>query len=95
MHGGRNRRDGTNIAGNTIVIANNTFLSPARAIAFGGVPKNRAKITRNLFFQAKMGPKTFTLVPPTDDPLPENILIFDNLFNSKGTLELNSNRKNK
>jgi len=47
MHGGRDRHDGTNIAGKSLVIQNNTFFSRAHAVNIRGVPEKETKISRN------------------------------------------------
>lgn len=49
MHGGRDREDGTNIAGTAIEIHNNTFLGKARPVAIRGVPEKGCKVYRNWF----------------------------------------------
>jgi hypothetical protein len=50
MHGGRDRKDGTEIAGDLIRIHHNTFLSPkVRAVVIRGVPRKEARIDHNWF----------------------------------------------
>ncbi len=50
MHGGRDRKDGTDIAGTRILIHHNTFLAPnAPAIAIRGVPEIECDVYRNWF----------------------------------------------
>jgi hypothetical protein len=49
MHGGRDRKDGTNIAGTRIEIANNTFRAERRAVVIRGVPQDICIVTRNWF----------------------------------------------
>jgi hypothetical protein len=50
MHGGRDRKDGTDIAGDRILIHHNTFLGAAvRAIVIRGVPREGARIDHNWF----------------------------------------------
>lgn len=51
MHGGRDRKDETNIAGTWIKIHHNTFRSPSRAIVIRGVPQEGAEIYNNWFYQ--------------------------------------------
>ena len=54
MHGGRDRRDGTVIAGDWLKIHHNTFLSPTvRPIAIRGVPRDKAEIHHNWFGQVR------------------------------------------
>jgi hypothetical protein len=47
MHGGRDRDDGTTVAGTTIEIYNNTFRAPQRAINIRGVPENKCDVHHN------------------------------------------------
>jgi hypothetical protein len=49
MHGGRDRKDGTNIAGTTIVIHHNTFRAPTTPVVIRGVPQERCTVYRNWF----------------------------------------------
>jgi hypothetical protein len=49
MHGGRDRKDGTTIAGTRIEIHNNTFQAPTTAVAIRGVPQERCDIHHNWF----------------------------------------------
>jgi hypothetical protein len=50
MHGGRDRKDGTEIAGDLIRIHHNTFLgSKVRAVVIRGVPRQEACIDHNWF----------------------------------------------
>lgn len=49
MHGGRDREDGTNIAGTHIEIYNNTFRAKRLPIKIRGVPEEKCEITRNWF----------------------------------------------
>ncbi len=49
MHGGRDRNDGTNIAGTTIRIENNTFGAARLPIKIRGVPEQRCDVTKNWF----------------------------------------------
>ena len=51
MHGGRARKDGTNIAGTLIEIHNNTFRALPRSIAICGVPQKRCEIHHNWFLK--------------------------------------------
>jgi hypothetical protein len=56
MHGGADRGDGTNIAGDWMRIHHNTFRNPGvRAIAIRGVPQEGADIHHNWFFHAEPG----------------------------------------
>ncbi len=49
MHGGRDRGDGTDVAGTRIEIHNNTFGAPIRAIAIRGVPEDICDVHHNWF----------------------------------------------
>jgi hypothetical protein len=49
MHGGRDRGDRTNIAGDWIEIHHNTFQSPMRAVGIRGTPSQHAEIYHNWF----------------------------------------------
>lgn len=49
MHGGKDRKDGTVIAGTDIEIYNNTFRAPEFAIGIRGEPENECKIYQNWF----------------------------------------------
>ncbi|MFQ5809113.1 MAG: right-handed parallel beta-helix repeat-containing protein [Armatimonadota bacterium] len=51
MHGGRDRKDGTNIAGTTIEIYNNTFRAPQTPIVIRGVPQDTCEVHHNWFPQ--------------------------------------------
>lgn len=47
MHGGRDRKDNTNIAGTTMEIYNNTFYAPQRAVVIRGVPEDKCDVHHN------------------------------------------------
>jgi len=49
MHGGRDRGDGTTIAGTTIRIHNNTFRAPQTPVVIRGVPEDVCEVYRNWF----------------------------------------------
>ncbi|NQV35610.1 MAG: hypothetical protein HQ515_23145 [Phycisphaeraceae bacterium] len=49
MHGGRDRGDGTNVAGTTIEIYNNTFRAPQISVVIRGVPQETCEIHHNWF----------------------------------------------
>lgn len=51
MHGGSDRKDGTDIAGSSLRIAHNLFIPAVRAIAIRGIPQQTAIIERNWFRQ--------------------------------------------
>jgi len=49
MHGGRDRKDGTDIAGTAIEIYNNTFRAPQTPVVIRGVPEEKCEIHHNWF----------------------------------------------
>lgn len=51
MHGGRDREDGTQIAGTSIEIHNNTFRAPQPPIVIRGVPQQECAVHHNWFPQ--------------------------------------------
>lgn len=51
MHGGRDRGDGTEIAGDWMKIHHNTFCAPNHAVQIRGLPQQSAEVTGNWFAQ--------------------------------------------
>ena len=51
MHGGRDRKDNTDIAGTSIEIYNNTFYPPERAVVIRGVPQEKCDVHHNWFMK--------------------------------------------
>jgi hypothetical protein len=49
MHGGRDREDGTDIAGSSILIHHNTFRAPNTPVVIRGVPQDACRVFRNWF----------------------------------------------
>jgi hypothetical protein len=49
MHGGRDRKDGTDIAGTRIEIGNNTFRATQTPVVIRGVPEDVCEVHRNWF----------------------------------------------
>jgi len=49
MHGGRDRKDGTDIAGTSIEIYNNTFRAPQTPVVIRGVPQDKCDVHHNWF----------------------------------------------
>ena len=47
MHGGRDRKDNTTIAGTTMEMYNNTFYSAQRAVVIRGVPQDKCDVHHN------------------------------------------------
>ncbi len=52
MHGGRDRKDNTAIAGTWMHVHHNTFRCPKTAIVIRGVPEQQADIHHNWFYQS-------------------------------------------
>lgn len=72
MHGGRDRKDGTNVAGTLIVIRNNTFKAPEKAVVIRGEPEEQCSIYQNWFLKHNS---------PRDAVYGyERTNVFDNLF---------------
>ncbi len=72
MHGGRDRKDGTNIAGTRIEIRNNTFLAPQIPVLIRGVPQEKCDVTRNWFVRHASAADAVGAE--------ENTYVFDNAF---------------
>jgi hypothetical protein len=51
MHGGRDRKDGTDIAGTSIDIYNNTFRAQQTPIVIRGVPQDKCEVYHNWFLK--------------------------------------------
>ena len=51
MHGGRDRKDGTTVAGTWMKVHHNTFRSANAAVVIRGVPEEQAEIQNNWFHQ--------------------------------------------
>jgi hypothetical protein len=58
MHGGRDRKDGTDIAGTSIEIYNNTFRAPTLAVNIRGVPQQKCEVHNNWFAKHSERKKT-------------------------------------
>ena len=52
MHGGRDRKDNTTVAGTWMHIHHNTFRCPKTAVVIRGVPEEQADIHHNWFYQS-------------------------------------------
>lgn len=76
MHGGRDRKDGTTIAGSRIEIYNNTFLGTGRAIGIRGSPEEYARIYRN-WFKAHFAPGPAVII---DWPVADTVELGENLY---------------
>jgi hypothetical protein len=53
MHGGRDRKDGTDIAGTSIEIYNNTFRAEQTPVVIRGVPERKCDVHHNWFLENK------------------------------------------
>lgn len=53
MHGGRDRKDGTDIAGSSIEIHNNSFYAPQTPVIIRGVPEETCQVHHNWFARHK------------------------------------------
>ncbi len=62
MHGGRDRKDGTDIAGTKIVIQHNTFRASNTPIVIRGVPQDGCKVSYN-WFPRHAGPQLAVRAP--------------------------------
>ncbi len=51
MHGGRDRKDGTDIAGTSIEIYNNTFRAQQTPVVIRGVPEEKCEVHHNWFLR--------------------------------------------
>ncbi|MCP3918522.1 MAG: right-handed parallel beta-helix repeat-containing protein [bacterium] len=51
MHGGRDRKDGTNVAGTWMIVERNAFLCPKVALKVRGVPEKRVWVEGNWFLK--------------------------------------------
>jgi hypothetical protein len=49
MHGGRDRKDGTDIAGTAIEIYDNTFRAPTTPVVIRGIPQEKCEVHHNWF----------------------------------------------
>jgi len=49
MHGGRDRKDGTDIAGTKVLIHHNTFRAPTTPVVIRGEPQDGCDVYRNWF----------------------------------------------
>lgn len=71
MHGGRDRRDDTDIAGTSIIINNNTFRAPQTPIVIRGVPQETCDVYHNWFPKHEPGQAVRAA---------ENTRVFDNAY---------------
>jgi hypothetical protein len=82
MHGGRDRNDGTRIAGTRIEIYNNTFIDKGRAIKIRGKPEEYAYIHSNWFMMhCAPSPAVLGKWPPAN-----TVEFGENLYGTKYTV---------
>ena len=74
MHGGRDRKDGTDIAGTSIEIYNNTFRAPQTPIVIRGVPQEKCDVHHNWFLKHKDAEHAVRASDRTQ--------VFDNMYSS-------------
>ena len=78
MHGGRDRGDGTDIAGDSVTIHNNQFrATDQRAIGIRGVPQEASSVSNNWFHHEEPGPEVIMPWPCGEDT---NIAFENNAF---------------
>jgi len=78
MHGGRDRGDGTDIAGTRIEIYNNTFLPPTPSVTIRGVPEEGCDVHHNWFVRHEPGGRAVMAVGGTE--------VHDNVYGPEGQL---------
>jgi hypothetical protein len=76
MHGGRDREDGTDVAGTSIEISNNTFASSRLAVKIRGVPQDKCDVHHNWFMKQEDAAKAV-------GGLSEKTKAFDNVYGDK------------
>lgn len=78
MHGGRDRRDGTDIAGTRLKITNNQFRATShRAIGIRGRPEEMSHVNHNWFYHQMPGPRVMMPWPCGGDT---NVTFENNAF---------------
>ncbi len=76
MHGGRDRKDGTNVAGTSIEIYNNTFRAPQTPVVIRGVPQEKCDVHHNWFLRHN--------APKNAVGAHANTKVFDNAYGPPG-----------
>lgn len=79
MHGGRDRKDNTDIAGTSIEIYNNTFRAPQRAVVIRGVPEEKCEVHHNWFTEHAMAEEAVR-------GLSEKTIAFNNAYGKQPVL---------
>jgi len=90
MHGGRDRKDGTNIAGDWLKIHHNTFWSRMRAIAIRGVPQETAEIHHNWFYRDKRDGGVINPWPTGGDT---HVNLVDNVYGKENPTRLDGEKQ--
>jgi hypothetical protein len=75
MHGGRDRKDGTDIAGTSILIYNNTFRARQTPVVIRGVPQEKCQVHHNWFLQHNNAGQAVRASEKTK--------VFDNVYTDK------------
>jgi len=75
MHGGRDRDDGTEVAGTTILVHHNTFRAPTTPIVIRGVPQDKCEVYGNWFPRHEK--------PEAAVRASENTLVRDNAYGAE------------
>ena len=78
MHGGRDRKDGTNIAGTSIEVYNNTFGAPETPVVIRGVPQEKCEVHHNWFVRHTAPEKAVHAQAKTK--------VFDNAYGKEGVV---------
>ena len=78
MHGGRDRKDSTDIAGTTMEIYNNTFRAPERAVVIRGVPEEKCEVYQNWFVKHQD-------VEQAVHGISNKTIVFNNVYGKKPT----------
>ena len=78
MHGGRDRKDETDIAGTTIEIYNNTFRAPETAVVIRGIPEEKCEVYHNWFVKHQD-------VEQAVRGISNKTIVFNNVYGKKPT----------
>ncbi len=82
MHGGADRQDGSNIAGDTVLMHHNTFLSDKYPYWIRGIPQDIQDFYNNAVFPA-LDSYDLKRLYGSNDAQKEKFIVRDNLFNLK------------
>ncbi len=87
MHGGRDRGDGTDIAGDWMHVHHNTFLGTVRPVAVRGVPSQGAWIHNNWFHLPEPGQRVVRPWPVGGDT---NVHLYNNAYGEEAPVILDA-----